>query len=203
MAAFLRTVAEIRGLHAGAADSHAARKGVPMNMRRSISPSLAGAVALALVGTASLALAQTVPQPPAPPQPPTATMPAQPPVPPTPPMPPQPAQPRIPPTPATPPQPPQPGQQQAATGQFYPGTRSSATYPIQHGTLTVNAGMPAHVRSYGPPPPFKTLDSNHNGRIGESEAQSYPPLDSDFLYVSGGARSISRAQYSRWAKAQR
>lgn len=174
-----------------------------MNMYRSIPLSLAGTTALALFGTAFIASAQTPPPPPMPPPPPAAPMPAQPQVPPAPPTPPQPAQPQMPPTPPTPPPPPQPGQQQAATGQFYPGTRSSATYPIQNGTLTVNAGMPAHVQSYGPPPPFKTLDSNHNGRIGESEAQAYPPLDSDFLYVSGGATSISHAQYSRWVKAQR
>ncbi|MGH8146927.1 MAG: hypothetical protein ACREPY_11395 [Rhodanobacteraceae bacterium] len=172
-----------------------------MNMHRSIPLSLAGAMALALFGTASIASAQTPPPPP--PVAPMAAQPQVPPTPPAPPSPPQPAQPQMPPTPSTPPQPPQPEQQQAATARFYPGTKSSATYPTQRGTLTVNAGMPAHVQSYGPPPPFKTLDSNHNGRIGESEAQTYPPLDSDFLYVSGGAKSISHAQYSRWAKAQR
>lgn len=84
--------------------------------------------------------------------------------------------------------------------QFYPGTKSTATYPIQNGTLTVNAGMPDHVQSYGPPPPFKTLDVNHDGRIDEAEAQAYPPLDSDFLYASHNGKFITRTQYEQWVK---
>lgn len=100
------------------------------------------------------------------------------------------------------PAPPSSDNAQTSTPQFYPGTKSSATYPIQNGTLTVNAGMPDHVQSYGPPPPFNTLDANHDGRISEAEAQAYPPLDSDFLYVSGQGKSITRAQYEKWAKDQ-
>lgn len=188
-----------------------------MNMHRSIPLALAGAIAVALSGAASVAAAQTPPPPPAPPQPPSATMPAQPPPPPAAPMPAQPPQAPPPPPnaemPAQPPAQPQAPLPPSATEQdqpspqdasarFYPGTKSSATYPIQNGTLTVNAGMPAQVHHYGPPPPFKTLDSNHDGRIEESEAQAYPPLDDDFLYASGGAKTISRAQYSRWMKAQ-
>lgn len=92
----------------------------------------------------------------------------------------------------------QPQTTQQDTGKFYPGTKSSATYPIQNGTLTVNAGMPAQVQSYGPPPAFKSLDSNHDGRIGEIEAQAYPPLDNDFLYASSGDQTISRGQYEKW-----
>lgn len=95
----------------------------------------------------------------------------------------------------------QPSPSQAGTATFYPGTKTSATYPLPNGTLTVNAGMPDQVQSYGPPPPFKTLDTNHNGRISETEAQAYPPLDSDFLYASGGGNSISRSQYDKWAQA--
>lgn len=86
------------------------------------------------------------------------------------------------------------------SGQFYPGTRSSATYPIKGGTLTVNAGMPAEATQYGPPPPFKTLDTNHDGRITEAEAEAYPPLDSDFLNASRGGTTITRAQYEAWVK---
>jgi hypothetical protein len=95
--------------------------------------------------------------------------------------------------------------QTASSQQFYPGTQSSATYslPGSHGgTLTVVSGMPARTRDYGPPPPFASLDVNRDGRISEAEAQAYPPLDSDFLYASGGGKSISRAQYTRWAKTQ-
>lgn len=98
--------------------------------------------------------------------------------------------------------PPPPAQAQAASQQSEQGTESSATYPTQDGTLTVNAGMPEHVKNYGPPPAFKTLDTDHNGRISEAEARAYPPLDSDFLFASGGGKSISRAQYERWMKSR-
>lgn len=89
---------------------------------------------------------------------------------------------------------------QGKSGQFYPGTASSATYPIKGGTLTVNAGMPAETTHYGPPPSFQSLDTNHDGRISEAEAEAYPPLDSDFLFASGGGKFISRAQYEKWLK---
>ncbi|MGH8233592.1 MAG: EF-hand domain-containing protein [Rhodanobacteraceae bacterium] len=151
-----------------------------MSIQRSIRVSLAGAVALALFGTASIAMAQQMPQPPPPPPPPQ--------------------QPAAPPPPAAPMPP--PSQQQGSPGQFYQGTKSSATYPIQDGTLTVNAGMPDQVRNYGPPPSFKSLDANHDGRISEAEARAYPPLDSDFLYASGEGKSISRAQYEKWVRNQ-
>ena len=91
----------------------------------------------------------------------------------------------------------------APSAQFVPGTQSSATYPLPDshgGTLTVNAGMPAEDQSFGPPPPFKTLDTNHDGRISEAEASAYPPLDSDFLYASHGGKLINRTQYETWVK---
>jgi hypothetical protein len=62
--------------------------------------------------------------------------------------------------------------------------------------------MPEHEQDYGPPPSFQALDANHDGRISESEAQAYPPLDSDFLYASGGGNSVSKAQYARWVANQ-
>ncbi|MGH8155302.1 MAG: hypothetical protein ACREP0_08735 [Rhodanobacteraceae bacterium] len=141
---------------------------------------LAGAIALAVSGMASVAMAQMPPPPP------------------------QPQQPMSPPPPQ---QPMQPSQSQAGqpSGQFYQGTESTAQYPLQGsngGTLTVHAGMPAEAPHYGPPPPFSSLDTNHNGRIDEAEAKAYPPLDSDFLFASGGAKTISKAQYQKWAKAQ-
>ncbi len=95
--------------------------------------------------------------------------------------------------------------QQTPSAQFYQGTESSATYPLPDshgGTLTVHAGMPRHERNYGPPPAFQSLDANHDGRISESEAQAYPPLDSDFLFASGGGKTISKAQYERWVAGQ-
>ena len=93
-------------------------------------------------------------------------------------------------------------QQQETSGQFYQGTQTTATYPVQNGTLTVNAGMPAQVRNYGPPPPFQSLDANHDGRISTDEATAYPPLDSDFLFASGEGKSISRSQYEKWVQTQ-
>jgi len=189
-----------------------------MSTQCSARVSLVGAIALALFGVATIATAQAtapqpatqqVPPPPPPPPPPTtATMPSQPaqplPAPPqtSPPPPPPPTNPAPPAEPATPMTAPQ---QQGTAGQFYQGTESSAQYPLPDsngGTLTVNAGMPANVQSYGPPPSFETLDTNHDGRISESEAQGYPPLDSDFLYASGQGKSISHAQYQRWVQNQ-
>lgn len=163
-----------------------------MNTQHPFRLSLAVAIALALLGSASIGIAQTPPPPPAPPQQP---------VPPPPPPPPA--------TPASPQQaaPMQSGQQASGqqSNEFYQGTETSATYPLPDsngGTLTVHAGMPAEVRNYGPPPSFQSLDVNHDGRITESEAQAYPPLDSDFLYVSNQGKYITRAQYEKWASTQ-
>lgn len=164
-----------------------------MIQRHSKHLSLVCAVALALFGTASMAVAQQTPPPPPPPPP-------QQPAPPTPPTPPAPAAP----APATTAATANPsGEQQ--TGQFYQGTESSAQYPLPDsngGTLTVNAGMPAQVQNYGPPPSFSSLDTNHNGCISESEAQSYPPLDSDFLFASHQGKCVSQAQYKKWVSTQ-
>lgn len=183
-----------------------------MNMQRSIRMSLAGAIALALFGITSIATAQALPgpqttgqvPPPPPPPPPALQPPATPPAPATtrrpPPPPAPPATPMAPPS-QQQPMPP-PSQQQGASGQFYQGTKSTATYPIQNGTLTVNAGMPENVKSYGPPPAFASLDTNGDGRISQAEARAYPPLDSDFLYASGGGNTVSRARYENWVKTQ-
>lgn len=170
------------------------------------------------------------PNPPAPPPPPQSMTPPAPPVsaapaipattpPPAPPAtsmtpPPPPAPPVTAPPPPAPPvttapaaapmttMPADEDQQQGGSARFYQGTQTTATYPIQNGTLTVNAGMPADVQDYGPPPPFATLDANHDGRISADEASAYPPLDSDFLYASGEGQSISRAQYQKWVQTQ-
>jgi len=215
-----------------------------MSIQRSIRLSLAGAIALAMYGVASVATAQPAPQqtmqqqmpppppppPPMPPPPPATTAPPPPPAPPAPPaqpmpppppaqpappqsaMPPPPAQPAppqsaMPPPPAEPaqPMPPQGASGQSDSGQFQQGTQSSASYPLpgsNGGTLTVNSGMPANVQNYGPPPSFQSLDANHDGRISQDEAAAYPPLDSDFLYASGQAKTISGAQYQKWVQTQ-
>ncbi|HEV7122942.1 MAG TPA: hypothetical protein VGN24_05880 [Rhodanobacter sp.] len=194
-----------------------------MSNQRSIRLSLAGAIALAVYGVASVATAQPAPQqtaqqvpppPPPPPMPPAPATTAPPPAAPAQPMPPPPPQPPAPPqgtmppaAPAQPmpPPPPQDASGQSDSGQFQQGTQSSASYPLPDsngGTLTVNSGMPANVQNYGPPPSFQSLDANHDGRISEDEAAAYPPLDSDFLYASGQAKTISRAQYQKWVQDQ-
>ena len=219
-----------------------------MSNQRLIRLSLAGAIALAMYGVASVATAQPAsqqtmqqqmpppppPPPPMPPPPPATTAPPPPPAPPAPPAqpmpppppaqpappqsampPPAPAQPPAPPQGTTPPPPPpaEPAQPmppqgasgQSDSGQFQQGTQSSASYPLpgsNGGTLTVNSGMPANVQNYGPPPSFQSLDANHDGRISQDEAAAYPPLDSDFLYASGQAKTISGAQYQKWVQTQ-
>lgn len=185
-----------------------------MSTQRSIALSLAGAIALALYGVASVAAAQPAAQQAAqqqvPPPPPAAPAPPPPPAAPQPPPPPAapqnaPQPPPAAPQPPPPPAAPQNAPQQTASGQFYQGTETSASYPLPDsngGTLTVRSGMPANVQNYGPPPPFKSLDTNHDGRITEAEAQAYPPLDSDFLFASNQGKTISRAQYEQWVNAQ-
>jgi hypothetical protein len=167
-----------------------------MSMPRSIRTSLAAAIAFGLCGITSLAMAQAMPQQP--------SMQQVPPPPPPPPPPPSVTSPQPAPITSMPAQtqPMDQDQQQGTSVQFYQGTQSSASYPIQNGTLTVNAGMPANVRDYGPPPPFQTLDTNSDGRISQAEAQAYPPLDSDFLFASRQAQTISQAQYQRWVQDQ-
>lgn len=172
-----------------------------MSMQRSVRLSLVGAIALALFGTASFAAAQEVPSPPPPPPPPAAPMP---PATPTPPMPP--AAPMPPATPMPPPPPPAPmqSQSQQGSGQLETGTKSSVSFPMQdgNGTVTLNSGMPAHVKNYGPPPSFASLDANHDGHISEAESKAYPPLESDFLFASHEGKTISRKQYETWVRTQ-
>ena len=149
-----------------------------MNTHRSIQLSLAAAVALGLSGFAMPGMAQQTPSQ-------------------------QSAQ-QLPPPASTTPMPADEPQSASSSMSFIQGTESSVTFPMQngHGTVTVHSGMPVHVSNYGPPPSFATLDANHDGRISEAEAQAYPPLDSDFLYASGGGKSISRARYKDWVKDQ-
>ncbi len=194
-----------------------------MSMQRSIRLALTAAIAMSLYGVAAITTAspqqtmQPMPPPPAQPMPPppaTQSMPptAQPvpPPPPTEPTPPTPPAQPMPPTPTptprpTPPAQPQPSQSPESGTGFYQGTETSAQYPLPDsngGTLTVNAGMPAEAKDYGPPPSFATLDANHDGRISPDEAQAYPPLDSDFLYASGQGKSVSRDRYEKWVKNQ-
>jgi hypothetical protein len=69
-------------------------------------------------------------------------------------------------------------------------TRSDGTQ------VTLTSGQPA-AQSYGPRPAFEQLDSNHDGYITRTEAESYTPLYNDFDHLTHGDR-ISKAQYSAW-----
>lgn len=92
-----------------------------------------------------------------------------------------------------------------AAAQMEQGTVSQATYPLPDshgGTLTVRAGMSDHMPQFGPPPSFKSLDTNGDGRIDQAEADAYPPLANDFLFASGQRSTISRAQYAQWVRTQ-
>lgn len=146
---------------------------------------LALVVALSLAGSVAMAVAQPA-APPMPPPPPAQPMPPN-----TPPPPPAPQN--------MPPAPPN------ASSQLYPGTVSQASFPLPDsngGSVTVRAGMPGQVQQYGPPPAFKSLDTNGDGRIDHAEARAYPPLDSDFLFASHEGSTISRAQYEHWVRTQ-
>lgn len=152
---------------------------------------------------ATAAMAQYAPPPPPPPPP--ADQGAIPP-----PPPPPPAAPVAPTAPAEqqslppPPPPAASGQTSADQGMSASATtggmtdeRSVEFQNAQGATVTVNYGMPAPT-DYGPKPPFSQLDTNHDGRISQSEAQAYLPLVNDWIHVAHHANSITKAQYEAW-----
>ena len=155
---------------------------------------------------ATAAVAQYAPPPP-PPPPPEAQGAIPPPPPPPPaapveqqslPAPPPPPPPAEPVQPAAPPMPPadQTMSAPAASGGLTE-ERSVEFQDAQGVNVTVNYGMP-QPDNFGPKPPFSQLDSNHDGRISQSEAQAYLPLYNDWLHVAPHASSISQAQYDGW-----
>ena len=85
----------------------------------------------------------------------------------------------------------------AASGGGLTEARSVQFQDAQGVNVTVNYGMP-QPDNFGPKPPFSQLDSNHDGRISQSEAQAYLPLYNDWLHVAPHASSISQAQYDGW-----
>lgn len=156
---------------------------------------------------ATAAVAQYAPPPP--PPPPAAVqgaMPAPPPPPPAAPVAPTaPAEqqslpePPPPPPPPAPPAAPQPYQSMSAPASSggMSEQRSVQFQDRQGATVTVNYGMPEPTQ-YGPKPQFSQLDTNHDGRISQSEAQAYLPLYNDWLHVAPHASSIGQAQYNNW-----
>jgi hypothetical protein len=100
---------------------------------------------------------------------------------------------------------------------YYCPDRAVQTDPnrtfLEHGTVVVakDTSDPSTVVVYAqadsvdatywdtPRPNFDDLDTNHDGRISEEEAEAYVPLANDFLFASRGGRYITHAQYNRWA----
>ncbi|MEO6968645.1 MAG: EF-hand domain-containing protein [Rhodanobacteraceae bacterium] len=151
---------------------------------KSRSPLLAFAVA-SLFATAAMAQdAMSPPPPPPPPAPPMQPMP--------PPPPPPTAQSSMPMAPAAPTVNETPSQPVAAGA----GEMSTQMQTPQ-GTATINSGMPP-ATNYGPKPPFAQLDTNHDGRISQEEAQAYPLLYNDWIHVAHHAKSITKSQYAKW-----
>lgn len=75
---------------------------------------------------------------------------------------------------------------------------SSTQFTAQDGTIvTVHSGQPAPA-SYGAPPSFAQLDTNHDGSISRQEAEGYIPLLNDYDYLSPHSDKISRKQYETW-----
>lgn len=76
------------------------------------------------------------------------------------------------------------------------GTGNSATYNSTEGQLTVNStqGQTPSTRS---PPSFEQL-SGGSTYITKAQANAFPPLANDFIYVSGHSDRISKSQYEHW-----
>ncbi len=75
----------------------------------------------------------------------------------------------------------------------------SATYNTAKGQVTVNSTV-GQGPSTASPPSFEQL-SGGKKFITKDQANAYPPLANDFLYVAGpnGSR-ITKAQYEHWLK---
>jgi hypothetical protein len=85
-----------------------------------------------------------------------------------------------------------------APGSSNPGGAGSATYSTAQGQVVINSTMPA-APSAASPPSFEQL-ANGKKYITKDDANAYPPLANDFLYVSHNGNRISKAQYEHWVK---
>lgn len=75
---------------------------------------------------------------------------------------------------------------------------SGATFNTAQGQVIINSTVPP-APSTASPPSFKQL-ANGKKYITKDDANAYPPLANDFLYVSHNGNRISKAQYERWIK---
>lgn len=78
-------------------------------------------------------------------------------------------------------------------------SNDSATYNTAQGQVTINSTM-GQAPSTASPPSFEQL-SGGKKYITKDQANAYPPLANDFLYVAGAnGQRISKAQYEHWLK---
>lgn len=75
---------------------------------------------------------------------------------------------------------------------------NSATYNTSQGQVTINSTTPA-APSTASPPSFEQL-AGKKKYISKDDANAYPPLANDFLYVSHNGNRITKAQYEHWVK---
>lgn len=75
---------------------------------------------------------------------------------------------------------------------------NSATYNTSQGQVTINSTTPT-APSTASPPSFEQL-AGKKKYISKDDANAYPPLANDFLYVSHNGNRITKAQYERWVK---
>lgn len=75
---------------------------------------------------------------------------------------------------------------------------SGATFNTAQGQVIINSTVPP-APSTASPPSFQQL-ANGKKYITKDDANAYPPLANDFLYVSHNGSRISKAQYERWIK---
>jgi len=75
---------------------------------------------------------------------------------------------------------------------------NSATYNTSQGQVTINSTTPP-APSTASPPSFEQL-AGKKKYISKDDANAYPPLANDFLYVSHNGNRITKAQYERWVK---
>jgi hypothetical protein len=75
---------------------------------------------------------------------------------------------------------------------------NSQTYNTSQGQVTINSTVPSGP-STASPPSFEQL-SGGKKYITKDDANAYPPLANDFLFVSHNANRITKTQYERWVK---
>lgn len=73
-----------------------------------------------------------------------------------------------------------------------------ATYNTPQGQVTINSTM-GSAPSTASPPSFEQL-SGGKKYITKDDANAYPPLANDFLYVAHNGSRISKAQYEHWVQ---